>query len=102
MEVPVPVSLPPVGEVPQIDHRCVEVAPFIDSEDIQGKFIGPETWTMVGEWVGRMHRLGQAVADQAPEALDYGNHPNDVLFDRYLNQVRIGADRKRILGLHAW
>lgn len=89
-EVPVPVSLLPVGNVPQIGHGYVEVCPYIEHENIEGKFMGPEAWTTVGEWVGRMHRLGQTVIDQAPQNLDYGNHPNGVLFNRYLEQARIG------------
>ena len=95
-EVPVPVSLLPVGEVPKIGHGFVKVCPYIEHEDIEGKFMGPEAWTKVGEWVGRMHRLGQDVIDQAPQSLDYGNHPNEVLFNRYLQQSRIGE-----LGKHS-
>jgi hypothetical protein len=87
-EVPVPEPLTPVGEVPSLGHRVVDVAPYIDHGGGDGD-AGPEAWIQIGRWVGQMHRLAMPLVDVAPRNLDYGNHPNNQLFGRYLAQAEI-------------
>ena len=97
-EVPVPVPLAPIGgEVPLCEDRCLDIAPYVASNKAAEP--GPNAWTTVGAWLGRMHRLGQGLADAAPTALDYGNHPHEALFGRYLEQARVGCRGKDELAL---
>ncbi|HJP33236.1 MAG TPA: phosphotransferase [Candidatus Latescibacteria bacterium] len=81
--------LRPTGDVPMIDNRCVDVAPYIENDGYNE--VGPDAWVKIGSWLGTMHRLARGVEDRAPVALDYGNHPHEGLFDRYLEQSRIGC-----------
>ena len=88
-QVEVAVPLRPIGDVPMLDNRCVDVAPFIENDGYNE--VGPDAWVKIGGWLGTMHRLARGVEDSAPVALDYGNHPHEGLFDRYLEQARIGC-----------
>lgn len=94
-EVSVPVPLSPLGDVPKIDSRCVDVAPYIEN-DQDGGDVGPDAWIEVGNWLGRMHRLGKQVLSHAPVALDYGNYPHSGLFHRYLNQARLSVSADHV------
>ena len=87
VEVPVPLKPPTV--IPTINGRCVEIAPYIEHDGSDE--VGPDAWAKVGRWVGTMHRMAACVSGSAPVALDYGNHPHDELFNRYLEQARIGC-----------
>ncbi|MBT4499705.1 MAG: phosphotransferase [Gemmatimonadetes bacterium] len=86
-EVPVPVPVAPLETVPCINHRVVDVAPYIEHHAGDDD-VGPDAWVQVGRWVGQMHRLGLPLAADAPRDLDYGNHPHPKLFRRYLDQAR--------------
>jgi len=93
-EVPVPVPLVPLDAVPHIDHRVVDVAPFIEHQ-AGDEGVGPDDWVRIGEWVGRMHRLGTPLTGEAPRDLAYGNHPHRKLLSRYLAQVRVSTPAAR-------
>jgi Ser/Thr protein kinase RdoA (MazF antagonist) len=86
-EVIVPVPLAPLDIVPVVAGRCVEIAPYIEHEHSNGGHVGPEAWITVGEWVGRMHRLGTQLSDEAPVNLPYGNYPHDTLMNTYLTRA---------------
>lgn len=88
-EVGVATPLRPRGTVPMVENRCVEVAPYIANTGYQDA--GPDAWVTIGRWLGCMHRLARAVEGDAPAALDYGNHPHERLFRRYLEQSRVGC-----------
>lgn len=88
-EIDVPTPLEPDTDVPTIENRCVEVSPYIESTGYNDA--GPEAWITIGRWLGCMHRLARKVEEDSPVALDYGNHPHEQLFNRYLEQSRIGC-----------
>lgn len=89
-EVPVPVPMAPQGDVPRIDGRCVEVAPYLEHEHTDGGAVGPEAWVRVGRWVGAMHRLAAPLADEAPVGLLWGNHPNEAVVADFIARARRG------------
>lgn len=66
-KVEVAMPLRPHGDVPLIENRCVEVAPYIANTGY--KDAGPDAWVTIGRWLGCMHRLARAVEDEAPVAL---------------------------------
>jgi len=73
-EVPVPVAI--AGDpIPRIGERLVEVLPYLPHDHADGGAVGPEAWIRVGEWLGRMHRLGLPLSNHAPSNLPYGNYP---------------------------
>ena len=45
----------------------------------------------VGEWVGRLHRLGLPLVEQAPFELSYGNHPHGALLSHMLRRAKATA-----------
>lgn len=94
-EVRVPVPLAPVGSVPRVANRCVEVVPYIE-HDTDDHAVGPEAWITIGEWVGRMHRLGIPLSHEAPVELPYGNYPHDALVNTYRNHARSTIPRSKL------
>ena len=95
-EVKVPLHFRPEGSVPEIGHRCLDVAPHIPHEHTDGGRIGPDSCIRIGDWLGRLHRLGGPLAPKAPVGLDYGNHPHGRLMQRYLDQARVGASDEHL------
>jgi Ser/Thr protein kinase RdoA (MazF antagonist) len=90
MEVPVPVALAS-DSIPRIGGRCVEVQPYLPHDHSNGGAVAPEAWIKVGEWLGRMHRLGQPLAAEAPADLIYGNYPGTARVDRYFETAKLSV-----------
>ena len=87
-EVPVPVPLLPQGEVPTIQGRCVDIAPYIEHDDTHGHEASPDAWVRIGYWLGCMHRLGLPLVANAPVDLPYGNYPSQSLTQCFLDDAR--------------
>lgn len=99
-EVPVSIHLPcSADRIPRIDHRCLDVATYVEHDD-SSDLSNAEGWTKVGNWVGKMHRLGDRISSDAPVALDYGNHPHRQLLTRYFQQARVGVPREHTALMH--
>jgi Ser/Thr protein kinase RdoA (MazF antagonist) len=99
-EVPVPIPLMPLCNIPRIANRCVEIAPYIehDSDNVSDSL---QAWVTVGEWVGRMHRLGMPLLEEAPIDLPYGNYPNDGLINTYKDHFQIALPDQKLHILQA-
>lgn len=82
-EVVVPVPFKPLGGIPKIGNRCVEIVSYIEHDQTDGGSVDPQAWITVGRWLGCMHRLGMPLLYDAPIALPYGNYPHDALMDSH-------------------
>src|ERR1700721_2478017 len=56
-EVPVPIGLFPVADVPRVHDRCVDICNYIPHEDTNGGHVGPEAGEKIGYWLGCLPRL---------------------------------------------
>ena len=93
-EVPVPVSLLPLRDVPTIDGRCLDLAPFVPHEHTNGGEVGPDAWISVARMLGAMHRLGMPLTEDAPRGLPYGNYPHERLVRSYLSRAKLGVPQE--------
>lgn len=88
-EVPVPVPLMPVTDVPTIAGRCLDVAPYVPHEHTNGGDVSPDAWVQVGRMLGSMHRLGLPLTGDAPQELPYGNYPHERLVRGYVSRAKM-------------
>jgi len=99
-EVPVPVPLVAPAEIPRCRQRLMDIAPFINHEHTDAHKAGPDAWERVGEWLGRIHRLGLPLTHSAPANLPYGNHPTRQRIDGFFAraaQTQTGTNSTAVL-----